>query len=156
MLQIRQHFKCFKFKAKRNHFAVITFYSLSDCWMLVHIKVSFANVIDCWEVVTASVGRVVAYDSRGPQFESCHRQKIYSTFTVNWIEKTKMKKKEAWNGPFKIVIDCPKDILVKFYFFSQLYRQFAAVKVTDIKGGQDKFWLILIMLKWSTKYLSSQ
>ena len=50
-----------------------------------------------------------------------------------------MKKKEAWNGPFKIVIDCPKDNLVKFYFFSQLYRQFAAVKVSDIKGGQDKF-----------------
>ena len=36
-----------------------------------------------------SVGRAVASDSRGPRFESCHRQ----NFTVNSIEKTKIKKK---------------------------------------------------------------
>ena len=40
-----------------------------------------------------SVGRAVASDTRGPQFESSHRQnKIYieHLFTVNCIEKTKI------------------------------------------------------------------
>ena len=41
-----------------------------------------------------SVGRAVASNSRGPPFESSHRQEfIYWTFTVNRIEKTKVKKK---------------------------------------------------------------
>ena len=48
-----------------------------------------------------SVGRAVTSDARGPQFESSHRQTfildIY-LFTVNCIEKTKIKK--AGNGPF--------------------------------------------------------
>ena len=54
-----------------------------------------------------SVGRAVASDTRCPRFESSHRQKfIYNEhlFIVNCqlcIEKTKIKKKEAGNGPFK-------------------------------------------------------
>ena len=41
-----------------------------------------------------SVGRAVASYTRGPRFESSHRQKfIEHLFTVNCIEKTKMKKK---------------------------------------------------------------
>ena len=41
-----------------------------------------------------SVGRVVASDSRGPRFESSHWQKLYLTLlTVNFIEKTEIKKK---------------------------------------------------------------
>ena len=40
-------------------------------------------------------------DTRGPRFESSHRQKfIEHLFTVSCIEKTKIKKKEAVNGPF--------------------------------------------------------
>ena len=39
-----------------------------------------------------SVGRGVASNTRVPQFESCHRQKIYPP-TVQKIEKTKIKKK---------------------------------------------------------------
>ena len=44
-----------------------------------------------------SFGRAVSTDSRGPRFESCHRQKKYSMFTVNCIVKTKIKKKKP--GP---------------------------------------------------------
>ena len=43
-----------------------------------------------------SVSRAVASNSRGPWFESSHWQK----FTINRIEKTKINKKEARNGPF--------------------------------------------------------
>ena len=42
-----------------------------------------------------SVGRAVASDTRGPQFESSHRQNFINTFTINCIEKTKIKKKEV-------------------------------------------------------------
>ena len=47
-----------------------------------------------------SVGRAVAFDTRGPQFESSHRQTLYYLYTVNCIEKTKIKKKEVGNRPF--------------------------------------------------------
>ena len=44
-----------------------------------------------------SVGRAVTFDSRGPQFESSHRKKLYWISTVNCIEKTKiMKKGREW------------------------------------------------------------
>ena len=48
-----------------------------------------------------SVGRAVASDARGPQFESSHRQNIIHVLTINCIENTKIKEKEAGNGPFK-------------------------------------------------------
>ena len=51
-----------------------------------------------------SVGRAVASDTRGPRFESSHRQKFINTkhlYTVNCVlKKTKIKEKEAGNGPF--------------------------------------------------------
>ena len=40
-----------------------------------------------------SVGRAVASNSRGLQFESSDWQKLYRMFTVNYIKKTKIKKK---------------------------------------------------------------
>ena len=46
-----------------------------------------------------SVGRAVASDTRGPRFESSHRQNfIEHLFTVHCIEETKIN--EAGNGPF--------------------------------------------------------
>ena len=48
-----------------------------------------------------SVGRAVASNVRGPRFISSHRRNLnWTLFTVNWIEKTKIKKKEVGNGPF--------------------------------------------------------
>jgi len=42
----------------------------------------------------SSVGRAITSDTRGLQFESRHQQILYQTlFTVNCIEKTKIKKK---------------------------------------------------------------
>ena len=41
----------------------------------------------------ASVGRVVASDTRGPRFKSGHQQTLHYLYTVNCIEKTKIKKK---------------------------------------------------------------
>ena len=52
-----------------------------------------------------SVGRAVASNTRGPRFESSHRQifiyilKICILSTVCWIDEN--KEKEARNGPFK-------------------------------------------------------
>ena len=40
-------------------------------------------------------------DIRGPRFESSHSQNLYLTlFSVNGIESTKIKEKEAVNGLF--------------------------------------------------------
>ena len=59
--------------------------------------------MDPWGSGGGSVGRAVASNARGPRFESSHRQSflldIY-LFTIKYIEKTKIKKKEAENGPF--------------------------------------------------------
>ena len=46
-----------------------------------------------------SDGRAVAFKSRGPRFESSHQQNLY-VHSVNCIEKTKINKKEAGDGPF--------------------------------------------------------
>ena len=46
------------------------------------------------------VGSAVASDTRGPQFQSSHWQNLYLMFSVNCIKKTKIKNKEAENGPF--------------------------------------------------------
>jgi len=51
-----------------------------------------------------SVGRAVAFDTRGPRFDSSHWQNFIehlfvSLFIVSCIEKTKINKKKAGNGP---------------------------------------------------------
>ena len=43
-----------------------------------------------------SVGRVVVSDIRDPWFESSHRQIV---ITINFIEETEIKKREAGNYP---------------------------------------------------------
>ena len=43
-----------------------------------------------------SVGGTITSNSRGPRFESCIGNTLYWTFTVNCIEKTKIKKKRPW------------------------------------------------------------
>ena len=51
-----------------------------------------------------SVGRANASDTRGMQFDSSNRQQqLYITLILPTVifEKTKLKKKEAGNGPFK-------------------------------------------------------
>ena len=52
-----------------------------------------------------SVGRAVASDTRGPRFESSHRQKFINIeqllYAVNCVlKRRKIKEKEAGNGPF--------------------------------------------------------
>ena len=47
-----------------------------------------------------AVGRAVAFDTRGPGFESSHRQPKMNIYLL-FVEKTKNKEKEAGNGPFK-------------------------------------------------------
>ena len=55
------------------------------------------NHLTHWGSGCGSIGRAVASDSRGPQFESSHRRK----FTVNCLEKTKIKKKRSGIPHFK-------------------------------------------------------
>ena len=48
-----------------------------------------------------SVGRAVAFDTRGPRFDSSHRQNfIEHLFIINCIEKTKIKKKRPGMAHF--------------------------------------------------------
>ena len=64
-----------------------------------------------------SVGRAVAFDTRGPRFDSSHRQKfIEHFFIINFIEKTKINKKEAGNGPLlkKEIVDFAIFVTAKY------------------------------------------
>ena len=59
--------------------------------------------LDCQSLVNETVGRVVASDTRGPRFESCHRPTFIldiDLFTINCIEKTEMKKKRPGMAHF--------------------------------------------------------
>ena len=48
-----------------------------------------------------SVGRAVAFDTRGPRFDSSHRQNfIEHLFIINCIEKTKINKKRPGMAHF--------------------------------------------------------
>ena len=49
---------------------------------------------------SGSVGRAVASNARGLRLESSHRRNLIYFFTDNCVEKTKINKKEAGNGPF--------------------------------------------------------
>ena len=54
-----------------------------------------------WGSGCDSVGRAVASEFRGPQFESGHRQIFcFQHIYCNWIEKTKVNTKVAGNGIF--------------------------------------------------------
>ena len=54
-----------------------------------------------WGSCSCSVGRAVASNSRGPRFESSHRQKIILNIYCLLYWKDENKEKEAENGPFK-------------------------------------------------------
>ena len=47
-----------------------------------------------------SIGRAVASNSRGPRFESSHRQKFILNIYCKLYWKDENKEKEAGNGPF--------------------------------------------------------
>ena len=55
-----------------------------------------------------SVGREVAFDTRGPRFDSSYRQNfIEHLFIINCIEKTKINKKDKINC-------CANKLLIPF------------------------------------------
>ena len=60
-----------------------------------------------------SVGRLVTSNSRGPQFESSHRQKIILNIHCQLYWKDENKEKEAGNDPF-----FKKNIVMKRLKFS--------------------------------------
>ena len=74
---------------------------LSHDQFLSHIWVDcFLNLLILLGSGCGSVGRAVAFNTRGPWFDSSHRQNfIEHLFIINCIEKTKINKKEAGNGP---------------------------------------------------------
>ena len=58
-----------------------------------------------------SVGRAVAYDTRGPWFESQHRQIFIDQLKLNRIDEN--KEKEAGNGPSLKNVQHPVGVQVK-------------------------------------------
>ena len=65
----------------------------------VVLNAIFQSQVRLWHFLSSgcgSVGKAVASDTRGPQIESGHRQ----IFTVNCIEKTKIKKKRPGKAHF--------------------------------------------------------
>ena len=74
-----------------------TYQSGSFRWRLAFWKKLRTNN---WTSGCGSVGRVVASDTRGLRFESSHRQNFIHVFTINCVEKTKIKKKGPGMAPF--------------------------------------------------------
>ena len=63
---------------------------LDDLWLNIQFEGSGCG----------AVGRAVAFKTRGPRFGSSNRQNfIEHLFIINCIEKLKINKKEAGNGP---------------------------------------------------------
>ena len=101
---------------------------------------TFWRIIFCLERISVfgqwlcgSVGRVVASNTRGPRFESSHRQNLFIYWTFVFcqlcIEKTKIKKKMAGNGPF----------FGKILSFGFMYFQ-VWTKECSIKLRQFQWW----------------
>ena len=64
-----------------------------------------------------SVGRAVAFDTRGPRFDSSHRQNfIEHLFIINRIEKTKINKKRPGMAHFKKTI-----VLCSIHIFGRCF-----------------------------------
>ena len=77
-----------------------------------------------------SVGRAVASDTRGPQFESSHRPIFHNAHVfLLTAEKTKIKKQEAVNGPFFKKDTKLKIKMVSYFKFCQIIVQ----KLTGFK-----------------------
>ena len=91
-----------------------------------------------------SVGRAVASDTRGPRFESSHRQNLYWTlFTVNCIEKTKIKKKRPGMAHLKKIkmlilkMGHSWPFLLIFVFstvISTVYSKYVHYKILPVTG----------------------
>ena len=94
----------------------------------------------CDKIGCGSVGRAVASGTRGLRFESSNWQNLYWTlFTVYCIEKMKIKKKEAGNGP-------PKNCLLK----SKLFQIWTIM--VEMKGSCEKCWSIwVIFIHYATR-----
>ena len=76
-----------------------------DCWIdpVVHLH---AQSIELGSGC-GSVGRAIASDTRGPQFESRHRRifiKNINLSIINCIEKTKIKKKRPGKTHLKCLL----------------------------------------------------
>ena len=76
------------------------------CASIVNLNMC-AAVLNMWQTWVmkgsgcGSVGRTVAFDTRGPQFNSSHRQNfIEHLFIINCIEKTKINKKRPGMAHF--------------------------------------------------------
>ena len=85
-----------------------------------------------------SVGRAVTFDSRGPQFESSHRKKLYWISTVNCIEKTKvMKKGREW-----LILKNSRNNLVgpDWALFESSWWQFSYKSRQNIWHPYGPFW----------------
>ena len=85
-----------------KNYILCAFHEVHLLWdILINRKCRLGKVRICLGSGCGLVGRVVASDTRGPRFESSHRQNLCWTFvylfTINCIEKTKIKK-EAGNG----------------------------------------------------------
>ena len=98
-----------------------------------------------------TVGRAVASDTRGPRFESSHRQNFINVFTINCIEKTKIKKKETVNGPFKktqqLIQACITFYLLKIAAVTRVCRSVINCRITF--WGLPKKWKLLFKCYYS-------
>ena len=100
--------------------------------VLWRLKIQLKCFISVWlreGSSCGSVGWAVASNTRGPQFESSHRQTLYwrfvYLFAINCIEKMKINKKEAGNGPLleKKVSLVDQNIVHCFVFSAQSLKQ---------------------------------
>ena len=96
-----------------------------------------------------SVGRAAAFNTRGPRFDSSHRQKFIYTLnicllsTVYW--KDENKEKEAGNGPFFKKKNCknlPRRTLVSIESLKGMYDCFLAIELMQFPRAKRPLFML--------------
>ena len=89
----------------------------------------------------SSVSRAVASNTSGPLFESSHWQNLHwRLLTVNCIEKTKIRRKEAGNGPFLNFCS-----FRKLFGFGEIINQKLFLFTFKIKGPSPASFSIIFV-----------
>ena len=90
-----------------------------------------------WAVVVAQLVEWVTSDSRGPRFESSHRQKYKLNVCCQLYWKDENKEKEAGIGHFEQVL------IEHDYFFHNFHQNVSWYCATDTKQHRNRFCLFM-------------
>ena len=120
-------------------------------WILIFIPFGLVRVSHSGG---GSVGRAVASDSRGPRFESSHRQKFILNIYCQLSWKDENKEKEAGNGPFKKKSSFLVSML-KNFFVGYSLKQWTIIWTVCRYSNCFQHQRSAVQIQPSTKFISN-